>query len=67
LDRFSLWKVEVVYFFSDNKTNSIGDEGSIATIVTLNEENLLPLTPMRIDAKESLTEGDKDCKVKNRI
>jgi hypothetical protein len=40
LDRFPHCKVEVVYIFSDDKTNSTGDKGTITTIVALDKKNI---------------------------
>jgi hypothetical protein len=35
-------KVEVIHLFPDSKASPTSDEGSIATVVTFDEENLLP-------------------------
>ena len=63
LDGFFHRKVEVINLLSNNKANATNNGRAIVVVMTLDIENFPPKTPVGINAKKSLTEGDKNSKM----
>jgi hypothetical protein len=67
LDIFFHRKVKIIDFLPNNEADPSGDVRSAAATVALDEQDLLPHAPMRIDTKKSFTDSDKNGEVQNRI
>jgi hypothetical protein len=60
-------EVEAVHLLTNDKADPSYNVGSAAPAVVLDEKYLLPQALVRVDAEESLADGDKDCEVQDRI
>jgi hypothetical protein len=60
-------EAEILRFLENDKANSAHNVGVLVTIVAFDEEYLLPLAPVGIDAQKTLAYGDKNGEMQNGI